>query len=192
MFFQNKKMLVNNIKKMDNLLKLVQSSLSVLDNQYVSTILRIFLVLYAGLAAPALPKEIAELMANPIAKLVVLFLVVYTSTKDSTIALLVAVGFTLTIQTLNNYEALDDAKVATGEKAAPEEEEEDSAEEAYSVTGWDGGAFGAPIVRDEEPEEVEADEDTEVVLEGPVAEEEAEEAAEPEGAVAEEPAPVEE
>ena len=47
----------------------------VLGNPYLSTALTLFLVLYAGLAAPNLPHFIASLFENPLFKFLILFLI---------------------------------------------------------------------------------------------------------------------
>ena len=74
--------------------------LSILDNKYVSSALILFLILYAGLAAPQLPKRVAELFENDMFKLFIMFMIAYMSSKDITVALLVAIGFAISLQTL--------------------------------------------------------------------------------------------
>ena len=86
--------------------KVAMQSLKFLDNAYVAGMVRIFLVLYAGLVAPKLPKGLASLFKNPIFKVVVLFLIVYVGMKDPTIALLTAIGFTVSMVTLNKLETV--------------------------------------------------------------------------------------
>lgn len=82
-------------------------SLKVLDNKYVAGMVRVFLILYAGLVAPKLPSGLAKLFQNAAFKVLVLFLVVYVGMKDPTVALLVAVGFTVSMVTLNKLETVD-------------------------------------------------------------------------------------
>jgi hypothetical protein len=62
------------------------------------------LVLYAGLAAPRLPSFLAGLFNNALFRIVVLFLIAYLGLKDTTIALLSAVAFTLSIIFLKKAE----------------------------------------------------------------------------------------
>lgn len=99
-------------------------SLKFLDNKYVAAIVRVFLILYAGLIAPKLPAGLASLFQNSVFKVLVLFLIVYISMKDATIALLVAVGFTISIVTLNKLETVNsvggllDAAVDSPQKVA--------------------------------------------------------------------------
>ena len=82
-------------------------SLKILDNKYVAAIVRVFLILYAGLVAPKLPSGLAALFKNPVFKVLVLFLIVYIAMKDPVVALLVAVGFTISIVTLNKLETVN-------------------------------------------------------------------------------------
>ena len=82
----------------------VQNSLSFLDNPYAKNILKVFLVLYAGLAAPTLPAFLAGLFNNALFRIVVLFLIAYLGLKDTSIALLSAVAFTLSIIFLKKAE----------------------------------------------------------------------------------------
>jgi hypothetical protein len=79
----------------------VNKYLSFLDNEYVSAGLSIILVLYAGLAAPALPESIAKLFDNTLFKILMFFLIVYISKKDTKVALIAAIGVMISIQTLN-------------------------------------------------------------------------------------------
>jgi hypothetical protein len=82
----------------------VNKSLSFLDNPYAKNIIKMLLVLYAGLAAPRLPSFLASLFNNAIFRIVVLFLIAYLGLKDPTIALLSAVAFTLSIIFLKKAE----------------------------------------------------------------------------------------
>lgn len=86
--------------------KLAMKSLTFLDNKYVAGAVRVFLVLYASLVAPKLPSGLAKLFTNSIFKVLVLFLIVYLGMKDPTVALLVAVGFTVSMVTLNKLETV--------------------------------------------------------------------------------------
>lgn len=87
--------------------QMAMKSLKVLDNKYVAGMVRVFLVLYASLVAPQLPSGLVSLFKNPVFKVLVLFLIVYVGMKDPTVALLVAVGFTVSMVTLNKLETVD-------------------------------------------------------------------------------------
>lgn len=79
----------------------VTNSLSFLDNEYVSGALTIFLIVYASYAAPRLPPYILRLFDNPLFKLLIFFLIVYSAKKNPTIAIIAAVGLMVTIHALN-------------------------------------------------------------------------------------------
>lgn|SRR3989338_8143965 len=69
-----------------------------LNNQYVTAVLTLFLILYSSLARPQLPLFVAELFNYTAFRLVILFLVVYLIGKQNTqVALLVAVAFSVTM-----------------------------------------------------------------------------------------------
>lgn len=58
--------------------------------------LYIFLILYASMARPSLPKYVADLFNNVIFKILILSLIAYLSSKDLTLSLFVAIGFIVT------------------------------------------------------------------------------------------------
>lgn len=78
-----------------------------LGNQVVSTVLTVFLVLYAVMAAPNLPPFLAVLFDNPLFRILVLFLVLLLNNYDPTVALLTAIGFVISLQTLNRYRMMN-------------------------------------------------------------------------------------
>jgi len=69
----------------------------VLQNQYVSGVLLIFLILYGGMAKPDLPAPIMNLFSNAFFRVFVLFLIAFVATKNVQVALMVAVAFTVTM-----------------------------------------------------------------------------------------------
>lgn len=71
------------------------------DNQYISAALAVFLILYAGLAAPQLPEYIARLFDYTAFKVLVFFLIAYSAKKNPTVAIIAAIGLMVTLQTLN-------------------------------------------------------------------------------------------
>ena len=80
--------------------------LSVLDNDYVSSALSIFLVVYAGMAAPQLPERVARLFENTVFRVLIFFLIAYTSQKNPTVAIIAAVGLMVSLQTLGKYDVM--------------------------------------------------------------------------------------
>lgn len=85
----------------------VKGALSILDNEYISTALSLFLVLYAGMAAPKLPRNIAKLFENTMFRIVVFFLIAYVARKNASVAAIAAVGLMVSLQTLNRYNVND-------------------------------------------------------------------------------------
>jgi hypothetical protein len=95
-------------KLLKQMMKAALKPLELIENQYVAGGLKLFLVLYAGMIAPKLPNFIAKLFKNAVVKMVVLFLIVYTGIKDPMMSLMIAVGFTLTMVSLNRLETAKD------------------------------------------------------------------------------------
>ncbi len=72
----------------------------VIENKYVSGALLIILISYATLAAPKLPPHLVSLVENKWIQLLFLAALAYLTTKDYTVALITAVVFVLTVNTL--------------------------------------------------------------------------------------------
>ena len=72
-----------------------------LDNVYINTALKVFLVLYAALAAPKFPPKLVFLMDNTIVRICVAFLIVFMALRDPAMALMIAIAFIVTLQTAN-------------------------------------------------------------------------------------------
>jgi hypothetical protein len=90
---------------MENLLGAVDSSLSILKtNEYLAGFITLFLVLYAGLAAPALPHNVASMFDYTAVKIVMLSLIlIFLRGQKPGIALLLAVSFIISMHTLSTY-----------------------------------------------------------------------------------------
>jgi hypothetical protein len=92
----------NGLQTFDNT---VNGWLSYVDsNEYVSSALAVFLILYAGFAAPKLPEYIARLFESSIFKFLIIFLIAYSARSNPTIALIAAIGLIVSLQTLNRYD----------------------------------------------------------------------------------------
>jgi hypothetical protein len=86
----------------------VNGVMSVVDNnKIISTVVCLFLVLYASLAAPKLPKSITVIFKNTWFKLIFMFLIAYMATHNPAVAIISAVGLLITLQTLNAQETAD-------------------------------------------------------------------------------------
>jgi hypothetical protein len=66
---------------------------SVLNNTYVAGFIKVFIILYAVLAAPKLPAWIAKLFHHSIFQIIIFALIAYTATKDISISILIALAF---------------------------------------------------------------------------------------------------
>lgn len=96
--------------------RFVNKSLNLINNNKIlSSILAMFLVLYAAMAAPKLPTNVVKMFDNVVVKLVYMFLMAYLVSKNPSVAIVSAAALLITIQTLSYYEASDNAsqKVAT-------------------------------------------------------------------------------
>jgi len=83
-----------------------------MDNVYLSTIIKVLLILYGCVIAPELPTYILQLLDNVIAKVFVIVLIIFIAKRDLGIGLLIAICFVLTLQliTKNKLFNLNDIK----------------------------------------------------------------------------------
>ena len=85
--------------------KHVNGAFKVIDsNRVFSTVLGLFLALYASLAAPALPKAITNIFKSTWFRLIFMFMIAYISTKNPSVAIISAVALLVTLQTLHAQE----------------------------------------------------------------------------------------
>ena len=87
--------------------RLQKSVESFLNNQYVSAVLTLFVILYASLARPMLPSAVANLFSNPLFRVVFLALLAWTATHNAQVSLLVAIGFLVTMNLLGEQNMLN-------------------------------------------------------------------------------------
>lgn len=73
----------------------------VFSNKYLSSVVSLFLVLYAGMARPQLPPFINGLFDNAVFRLAVLSMVVFMGGHNVELSLMVAIAFTVTMNLLN-------------------------------------------------------------------------------------------
>ncbi len=60
-----------------------------------------FLVLYGGLAKPKLPYVIRQLFENALFRVGILFLILWRSNKNTSMSIMLSIGFIITMQMLN-------------------------------------------------------------------------------------------
>ena len=80
---------------------------TVFRNKYSSTLITMFLVFYSGLAAPKLPNFIVGLFENPIFRILILSLIVYNGNRDPQFAIMIAVGFTVTMNIISKQKLFE-------------------------------------------------------------------------------------
>ena len=73
----------------------------ILADAHVNAVIRLILIVYASLAAPALPKNIASWFDNIFFKIGFLTLLAYTLNADPSVAIIAAIGFVVSLHTLN-------------------------------------------------------------------------------------------
>lgn len=78
---------------------------NITSEKITHSVVSLFLVLYAGLAAPKLPKRIAVLFKESWFRFFILSLIAYMSTRDTSVAILATVAFVVTLNTLSKQEA---------------------------------------------------------------------------------------
>lgn len=69
----------------------------ILANPYISGALLLFLVLYSSMARPSMPDWVAKLFENPLFRLLIMFLIAFTATKNTSVALMVSLTFMITL-----------------------------------------------------------------------------------------------
>jgi hypothetical protein len=72
-----------------------------MDNTYLSAIIKVLLIMYACLIAPKLPPTVLQFLDNTLVKILVVVIMVFTIKKDLGVGLLIAVGFIMTFQLIN-------------------------------------------------------------------------------------------
>jgi len=92
----------------DNLTRMFTDGLDAVNsNKLLSSVLGLFLVLYAALAAPKLPKSVTVWFDNMWFKLGFMFLIAFMATKDLSVAIISAVALLVTLQTLSEQKTTE-------------------------------------------------------------------------------------
>jgi len=74
------------------------------NNRIASTVLGLFLALYASLAAPNLPSSVTVIFKNNWFRLAFMFLIAFMATKDTSLAIITSVALLVTLLTLSAQE----------------------------------------------------------------------------------------
>jgi len=130
--------------------------LAQLENKYIGTMVSLFLVLYGGLARPALPNFIRQLLANDIFRMLYVFLLAYIAEKNVQVALVCAVVFMV----LNGLWA--DAEVKEAFESLDQEDFEEEDEEPDMGDVDDIEAFDDEELYDDDDDDEELYDDEEL------------------------------
>merc|ERR1711871_894250 len=115
----------------ENLSRTVDNSLkAIYSDKTTSAVIGLFLVLYAGLAAPKLPKSVAKMFGYTAFRLVILFLVAYMSSRNTSIAIIATVALVVSMQTLSYHETKEKMQEVI-ENEIEEEIENHESDEAH-------------------------------------------------------------
>merc|ERR1712072_256562 len=96
---------------------------SVYSNKTANAVIGLFLVLYASLAAPKLPKSVAQIFGNKIFKMIFLFLVAYMASRNVSVAIVAAVALVVSMQTFSFHQANEKVQQIVEEEANRYEED---------------------------------------------------------------------
>ncbi len=134
-----------------------------LDNVYVSGLVKIFIILYAALAAPKLPEWIARLFHHPAFQVIFFALIAYTATKDLGISLLLAIAFFVSFHSYTRFvlgKVVDTSKKLLHMNG--KHDDSSSASDYVKYGQLDGDVVAAALARDTRFLKAE-DEDSKVV-----------------------------
>lgn len=80
------------------------NDLGIKSNPYATAIIAIFTIAYAAIVAPKLPRPIAKLMDYTVVRIIILFLIAYMANSNPTAALMIAIAFLVSMNTLTQLD----------------------------------------------------------------------------------------
>lgn len=92
----------------------IEKNLFFLDNPYIHTFIVISIGLYASVLAPRVTSGVKDIFNSPIFKIFFFFVVLLLAHKDPRVALIVALAFVFTMQSLQHFNILDKLKGVYG------------------------------------------------------------------------------
>ena len=90
---------------------------TILENDIVSTIIKIFLICYSVYIAPKLSNHLLVLFDNIFFKILIISLIFYISQVEPVISILLSIAFILSIYTINNLKLQDLLNISIKEEA---------------------------------------------------------------------------
>lgn len=150
---------MNSLNNFDNQFR------KMLNNKTVVSVLSLLLALYAGAAAPKLPNEVVIFFDSVLGKTLFMFLIVYLSSRNTQLSIMVAVAFLVTLSCMNkrNLEGFKTKKSASdneGEEAEAEEGEEDGEEDGED-DGDEAGEEASEEADEEDGDEADGEDEEE-------------------------------
>ena len=86
----------------------MESKINSLNNNYIlNTIIAIFLVLFASLVAPKLPKSMARILDNMLIRFLIFTGIAFLATRDLVTAIIAVIAVMVSYQTLNVHKITD-------------------------------------------------------------------------------------
>lgn len=87
---------------------LISDSFSqIVNNDYLNVILKVLIALYTAFSIPHISKGFAYFFDNLVVKILFALLIVYVSSKDPSLAILIALSYILTLQQANKYRLVE-------------------------------------------------------------------------------------
>ena len=90
---------------------------TILENDIVSTIIKIVLICYSVYIAPKLSNHLLVLFDNIFFKILIISLIFYISQVEPVISILLSIAFILSIYTINNLKLQDLLNISIKEEA---------------------------------------------------------------------------
>lgn len=122
-------------------------------NDYVSWGLKILLVLYAAIVAPQLNRQVSMIFDNIIVRLIIAVLIVFLSFYDVTLAILLAICFVVSIQTLNKHKITSITTMSENFATIEEDDDEDEEEPEDNMENFKNMSVEQPEVNNMEQTE---------------------------------------
>jgi hypothetical protein len=79
------------------------SILNLMDNSYLFTLAKLFIILYSVIIAPKLPDYIAKLFHQTIFQIIMFAIITFVATKDVTISILLTISFFISFHSYTRH-----------------------------------------------------------------------------------------
>ena len=79
------------------------SILNLMDNSYLFTLAKLFIILYAVIIAPKLPDHLAKLFHQTIFQIIMFAIITFIATKDVTMSILLTIAFFISFHSYTRH-----------------------------------------------------------------------------------------